>query len=226
APIARTYNRWMARYSDRCADGAASTHTSVAKVEANRANAVKSTGPRSRTGKSRSSMNALKHGLLARRVVVGDEDRSVYVELRGALQRDLQPVGVLEALLVERVALQLWRLRRAAQAEGEIVEIAVSNIGLVDRVRGIAAPVHSRTITDARTDLVLRYEVAAERLLARTLDELERLQARRTPNASDKAGSSLDLGMEEACIDVASEERATFVHEKPDLRQADVLHEL
>ena len=39
------------------------------KCQANRANAQKSTGPRSPEGKRRSSRNALKHGLLSSQVV-------------------------------------------------------------------------------------------------------------------------------------------------------------
>lgn len=40
--------------------------TSAAKIEANRLNALKSTGPRSRLGKMRSARNAEKHGLTSK----------------------------------------------------------------------------------------------------------------------------------------------------------------
>jgi len=39
---------------------------SVAQIQANRSNALKSTGPRTAAGKERASQNAIKHGLLAR----------------------------------------------------------------------------------------------------------------------------------------------------------------
>ena len=39
--------------------------TSERQMKANRENVKKTTGPRTRNGKSRSSKNALKHGLLA-----------------------------------------------------------------------------------------------------------------------------------------------------------------
>jgi len=44
--------------------------TSAARLDANRRNALLSTGPKSDEGKARSSMNALKHGLTAREVEV------------------------------------------------------------------------------------------------------------------------------------------------------------
>jgi hypothetical protein len=44
------------------------------RAEANRINAQRSSGPRTELGKSRSKMNALKHGLSAKKIVIGDED--------------------------------------------------------------------------------------------------------------------------------------------------------
>ena len=44
-----------------------------AQIRANRENAKKSTGPRTAEGKARVSLNALKHGLLARDTVLPTE---------------------------------------------------------------------------------------------------------------------------------------------------------
>ncbi|UCC30692.1 MAG: hypothetical protein JSU86_00140 [Phycisphaerales bacterium] len=91
------------------------------QLKANRRNALKSTGPRTPEGKERSSRNALKHGLLAREVVIRDgdgaENPAEFDALYERFVDELQPVGVLEEALVERIAVSHWRLRRALRFE-------------------------------------------------------------------------------------------------------------
>ena len=95
------------------------------QLVANRRNARKSTGPKTPAGKAVSRMNAMKHGLLARQVVVrGLKLRESSHEFK-TLCRDyyehLTPVGPLEEMLVGQIATAAWRLRRARTAEtGEI----------------------------------------------------------------------------------------------------------
>jgi hypothetical protein len=48
------------------------------RIRANRANAMLSTGPRTDSGKQRSSLNALRHGLTAASAVLASEDRAAY----------------------------------------------------------------------------------------------------------------------------------------------------
>ncbi len=64
------------------------------QIEASRRNAQKSTGPRTRQGKARFSMNALKHGLMSRQVLLPDEDkkdREVFGEEVNAIHVSLLP---------------------------------------------------------------------------------------------------------------------------------------
>jgi hypothetical protein len=91
--------------------------TSEKKIEANRQNAQKSTGPRTPEGKATSSRNALRHGLLAQQVLVPGEDGEALRELAEGLRTELQPVGELENLLVEQIIATHWRLRRLGRVE-------------------------------------------------------------------------------------------------------------
>ena len=62
-----------------------------AQITANRANAQKSTGPRSAEGKSASRFNALKHGIDAASIVIPGEDPADYDALVAQYQREYQP---------------------------------------------------------------------------------------------------------------------------------------
>jgi hypothetical protein len=66
------------------------------RAEANRINAKRSSGPKTEFGKSRSKMNALKHGLSAKKIVIGDEDPKEFEALRAALECDWHPETALE----------------------------------------------------------------------------------------------------------------------------------
>src|SRR5215211_5575474 len=94
--------------------------TSDRKVEANRRNALKSTGPKTPKGKAAVRLNALKHGLLSREVLLPGEDEDALRELGERLRAELQPVGELENLLVDRIIASYWRLRRLGRVEAGI----------------------------------------------------------------------------------------------------------
>ena len=94
------------------------------KIEANRNNAQKSTGPISPMGKDIVRWNALKHGLLAKEIILNSDgsDASTQFEfLLTELRNDHRPEGVLEEMLIERIAVCYWLLRRVLRTEkGEI----------------------------------------------------------------------------------------------------------
>ena len=94
--------------------------TSDRKAEANRQNARKSTGPKTPEGKDAVRRNALKHGLLSQEVLLPDEDDKALRELGESLRAELQPVGELENLLVNRIISLTWRLRRLSRVEAGI----------------------------------------------------------------------------------------------------------
>src|SRR5215210_7482271 len=94
--------------------------TSDKKTQANRKNALKSTGPRTPEGKAAVRLNALKHGLLSQEILLPGEDEEALMELYERLREDLQPVGEFENLLVVRIVIAHWRLSRLARVEAGI----------------------------------------------------------------------------------------------------------
>ena len=138
--------------------------TSQVQSEANRRNALKSTGPKSKKGKGRARLNALKHGLRAKDIVLPSEDGREFVGLRRALITELEPEGSLEEQFAERIVVCLWRLRRVYPIEAGILRNAALQ--------------HDAVYGDAIGKLS-RYETAIERSLFRALHLFEQLQAAR-----------------------------------------------
>src|SRR5664279_1920509 len=88
------------------------------QLAANRANAAKSTGPRTPEGKTRSAQNARKHGFTAfSYAVVRLEDLNEVANLKDDLVAFYQPVNSQELFAVERIALAQQALLRAARLE-------------------------------------------------------------------------------------------------------------
>ena len=94
--------------------------TSEGKAEANRRNALRSTGPKTPEGKRAVRLNALRHGLLSQEVLLPGEDADALRELGENLRAELQPVGELENLLVDRIIAAVWKLRRLGRVEAGI----------------------------------------------------------------------------------------------------------
>ena len=97
--------------------------TSFRQFEANRRNAVRSTGPKTDDGKRRSRVNAVRHGLTAETVVGSLEDAEDYKAFEAAIISDYCAETAVARELVLRLASLLWRLRRATAIETDLLEI-------------------------------------------------------------------------------------------------------
>ena len=86
------------------------------RIQANRSNALRSTGPKTDRGKRTVSRNAIKHGFLAREVVItagdGEENLEEFHALIERLSNCYEPVGIVEETQVQIIATTLWRKAR------------------------------------------------------------------------------------------------------------------
>ena len=96
--------------------------SSLKQIEANRRNALKSTGPTTPEGKRRSRCNAVRHGLTAETVIAVLEDSDDYEAFEAAVIADYDAESAVERELVLRLASVLWRLRRATGIETALFE--------------------------------------------------------------------------------------------------------
>jgi hypothetical protein len=100
------------------------------KLEANRKNAKRSTGPRTQRGKRDTRFNAVTLGLFAKHVVIpicdGYKPEKDFSSLLEGVHEEFQPVGLYEEWLVVKIAEYMWRLRRATRCEsGSVRESAI-----------------------------------------------------------------------------------------------------
>jgi hypothetical protein len=102
--------------------------TSYRQIEANRRNALKSTGPKTEAGKQVSRCNAVRHGLTAETVLSALEDAEDYKAFEAAITADYDAQSAVERELVLRLASILWRLRRATTMETGLFEIQAQHL--------------------------------------------------------------------------------------------------
>jgi hypothetical protein len=93
------------------------------RIQANRRNALRSTGPKTEEGKQRSRENALRHGLTAETIVASLEDVEDYKAFEAVIVSDYCAETAVARELVLRLASVLWRLRRATTIETQLFEM-------------------------------------------------------------------------------------------------------
>lgn len=147
--------------------------TSDKQIEANRKNALKSTGPRSPEGKAIVSRNAIKHSRISKNVVLEDENADHFKALRNRLYNDLRPVGVAEELALDRYIINFWRWLRAVRIETNLIEdVRIgfgSNVSLANKFKD-AYRYHNEFLKHQR------YEDALTKKMTKAFDEFQRLQ--------------------------------------------------
>ncbi len=167
-----------------------------AQIEANRANAQKSTGPRTPEGKATVAQNAVKHGLLARTAVLHGDDWEEYTCFSEELLDELYPDGVMEQELANRIVDLSWRLRRAALSQNAVFEALYDTYvaehgdeplpqhGPEEGVPPVGTPLLGRMmVADFQGDRVLErmlgYERRIESSLSRMMADFRKLRAER-----------------------------------------------
>jgi hypothetical protein len=173
--------------------------TSQNRIDANRRNALLSTGPRSASGKFKARYNALWHGAFAADLLLPGEDPRAFASLRRKLRNFYRPANEEEEIIVNRIVLCAWRLQRLAATETRILLAearAVSSDARFIRATTAAVlhrdesdddsetcdPIATAWMRDANSGNVLvklaRYQHALERSFYRSIEQLERRRAR------------------------------------------------
>ena len=147
--------------------------TSVARVQANRANSQLSTGPRTPEGKLRASTNALRHGLTSKMILLPGDDLEAYNAFKLRFFEELKPATELEQQLAFTLVNTQWRLNRCRSFEESI---------LAAQSPAPAGPAaHSRLI-ETQVESLARlslYESRLTRIFQTTLKQFREMQSER-----------------------------------------------
>jgi hypothetical protein len=159
------------------------------QIDANRQNALKSTGPRTPEGKAVSSQNAFKSGLDAESQFVYGEEREDFYLLQQQYFERFRPASPEERFQVDNVIRNEWMLRRLFRAEAQLWEYFTIRAG---RSEGVPLGEALAKGTDVFTRLQRRI-TAAERSYKESMAELKRLQAQRqAPEPAPQPEQTMD----------------------------------
>ena len=159
------------------------------KLDSARANAQKSTGPKTPAGKSAAALNSVTHGLCSRTVVLSNESAGEYqTELHHYLDH-FQPQDKPEFDLVRQLASANWRLARYAAVESALLEnqMAIDEERInqqfieIDDIHRLAFSFESLAGANSALALLNRYQARLHREYQKILNALQEMQtARRT----------------------------------------------
>jgi hypothetical protein len=166
--------------------------------QTNKENAKHSTGPKTKAGKQRSSLNALRHGLTGQLVVMPTEDLEAYQRHLKSFADEYHPKGATEAHLVQSLADASWRLNRVAILEANLLTLAaarepnpVANApGQVQDALAIVASLESQSKALANLSL---HSQRLSRQFEKTVAQLRDLQKVRRAQEKHDLNELLDL---------------------------------
>ncbi|HUS05250.1 MAG TPA: hypothetical protein VMZ52_03085 [Bryobacteraceae bacterium] len=167
--------------------------SSLRKSEAARINGAKSHGPKTPEGKAISSMNALRHGLCAKALVLCNEDAAAFEAMRNGYLEEFQPVGSSELDLLDEVVAARWRQCRGWGVETAMIDLKMDQQekGLearykqLDEATRTAIAYSSLTEGNHSLDQIQRHDTRLSRMYRLALKTLVERQDRRKAEAAN-----------------------------------------
>ena len=154
-----------------------------AQLDANRANAQKSTGPRTPEGRAAVRQNALKHGLTSMSPVAPGENPAEFLQFLDRWSQAYLPIGPAEEEVLRTAVVASWRLRRIPAIEAGYYEMEQSG----DHDQSPPARLAFAHYACAKQlEALSCHEARLQRTFDKSLRELERLQS--LPSRNLKTG--------------------------------------
>jgi len=146
-------------------------------------------------GKARSSMNALKHGMTAKTLVLCNESQEGFKEMSQAVFDQWLPQNEVEAELVEMMVAAKWRQRRSWGVETATVDLEIDTqapafalkYDNADELTRTAEAFHGLHAKDNTLPLLNRYETSMDRQYFRAQNQLLKIREKNVFPSSENA---------------------------------------
>jgi hypothetical protein len=143
---------------------------SARKLESNRENSKKSTGPKTARGKANSRFNAVKHGLCAKRLIFSSQGKLLdadLLKLLESLQAQYGSDDVRVQLLCDAIVTEYWRQGQSLRFEMHFLSEGDAHFGSQGGMSGLQ-----------------RYLTGSQRALLKNLELLHEIQPQLLPAAA------------------------------------------
>lgn len=155
--------------------------------EAARVNGAQSHGPATAEGKSKSSQNSRKHGILTHIALLPHEDQEEFSELLNSFLNEHQPGSPTEVVYIREMADAEWRLARIRNYSLTLQLKQMATLPEPDSAEAAAeAFLQLAESADRSLNTLLRYEAHFRRQFDRSLNQLLKLRATHAPMQIEK----------------------------------------
>jgi hypothetical protein len=159
--------------------------SSLRRIQSSKSNGALSKGPSTPAGKERSSLNAIRHGLCAKCIVVEGESRENFLILVQQHVDRFRPADEVEFGMIEEMCASYWRQRRAWSLETGMFNKQMAlqpDAGMTDRMMDSMVVAFDALAASHSLSLLHRYETRLHLMYQRALRTLIMLRPADMPN--------------------------------------------
>ncbi|MCE5307115.1 MAG: hypothetical protein LLG20_05695 [Acidobacteriales bacterium] len=188
--------------------------SSLRRILSSRANGARSRGPVTPEGKARSSRNSIRHGLLAKCVVLSNESPAGFQELHDQFVNRFGPADGVEEGLLEEMVSAYWRLRRAWAIETRLLDDSLADQPPGDEL-GRMADAFKSLASRPELALIHRYEARLHAISQRALYNFLLLRAGDMPNEPTRTHPVAALALPESAPSLPAPEPPSSIAMDP-----------